>query len=154
MTSGNRYGVSAASAAAPAAGAAFAEFRNAATRRVYIIEVGVFLGAATASGVGLVRATAQGTGGASSGTPQAGDPAAPTSSVSGLFVNAFTVAPTFTAANAVRRVRLPAAIGAGIIWSWPPGDPLIVPASGSMVLFNNHSAAGAAATDIYVVYYE
>lgn len=154
MSSSNRYGVSAASAAAPAAGAAFAELRNSASRRLFIQEIGVFIGAATASGVGVVRANVQGTGGASSGTGQPADTNSPASTLTGLFVNAFTVAPTFTAANAVRRIRLPAAIGAGIIWSFPSDMPLVVPASGSLVFFNNHSAAGAAATDIYVVYTE
>ena len=150
----DRYTASAASAAAPTAAAAFAEFRNAATRRCYVHEIGVFLGAATASGVALVRATAQGTGGASSGTGQPEDTNAPAATASGLFVAAFTLAPTFTAANAMRRIRLPAAIGAGLIWSWPESMPLIVPASASLVLFNNHSATGSAATDIYVCWSE
>src|SRR5687768_10116269 len=121
----HRYSASVASAAAPTAAAAFMEFRNAATRRCYIYEIGVFLGAATASGVALVRANVQGTGGASSGTGQSEDSAAPAATASGLFVNAFTLAPTFTVANAIRRIRLPAAIGAGVIWSWPESDPLI-----------------------------
>ena len=150
----HRFVASAASAAAPAAAAPFAEFRNAATRRCYVYEVGVFLGAATASGAALARAGVQGTGGASSATGQAEDSAAPNATATGLFVNAFTVAPTFTAANTMRRVRLPAAIGAGIIWSWPESDPLIVPVSGSLVVYNNHSAAGAAATDVYIVWGE
>lgn len=150
----HHYEASAASAAGPAAGAAFAEFRNAATRRCYVYEIGVFLGAATASGVALVRANAQGVGGASSGTGQAADTNSPAATASGVFVNAFSTAPTFTVANAMRRMRLPAAIGAGIIWSWPESEALVVPTSGSLVLFNNHSAAGSAATDIYVVWSE
>lgn len=150
----NRYQASVASAAAPAAAAAFAEIRNGSSRRILIEEIGVTIGAATASGVALVRANAQGVGGASSGAGQAEDPGQAASTVTGLFVNAFTTAPTFTVANAMRRIRLPATIGSGIIWTWPQSDRLVVPASGSLVLFNNHSAAGAAATDIYVVWTE
>lgn len=150
----NRYEASVASAAAPAAAAVFCEIRNAGSRRMLIEEIGVTLGAATASGVALARATAQGTGGASSGTGQAEDPSQPAATATGLFVNAFTLAPAFTAANAMRRIRLPATIGAGIIWTWPQSDRLIVPTSGSLVLFNNGAAAGSAATDIYVVWTE
>jgi hypothetical protein len=150
----NRYEASVASAAAPAAAAAFFELRNGSSRRLLVEEIGVTIGAATASGVALVRANAQGTGGATSATGQAEDAGQAASTATGVFVNAFTSAPTFTAANTMRRIRLPATIGAGIIWTWPQSDRLVVPASGSIVLYNNHSAAGSAATDIYVIWTE
>lgn len=149
----NRYEGSVRSAAAPAASAAFLEIRNTSARRLLIEEIGVTLGAATATGVGLVRATSQGTGGASTATPQAEDPSQAASPVT-LAVNAFTLAPTFTAANAMRRLTLPAAIGAGLIWTWPQSDRLIVPASGSLVLYNSHTAAGAAGIEVYVIHTE
>ena len=149
-----RYSATVTGAAGPAAGAAFAELRNSASRRLHIHEVGVFVGAATVLGVGLVRATAQGTGGAASGTGQAEDGAAPAATATGLFVSAFTVAPTFTAANALKRARIPAAIGNGLIWTWPEDSLLIVPVSSSLVLYNAHTAAGAAAFDVYVAWSE
>lgn len=149
----NRHEASVASAAAPAASAAYLEIRNTAARRLQIEEIIVSLSAATATGIGLVRATAQGTGGASTGAAQAEDPTQAASAAT-LAVNAFTSAPTFTAANAMRRMVLPAAIGAGVHWTWPQSDRLIVPVSGSLVLFNTLGTAGAAGIQITVVWTE
>lgn len=149
----NRYEASIRSAAAPAAAAAFLEIRNIASRRLLIEEIGITLGAATATGIGLVRATAQGTGGATTATGQPEDPSAPAATPT-VAVNAFTAAPTFTAANTMRRLTLPGAIGAGLIWTWPQSDRLVVPASGSIVLYNSHTAAGAAGIEAYVIWTE
>ncbi len=51
------------------------------------------------------------------------------------------------AAVASKRASLPAVIGSGFIWSWPPGEGLIVPLSLSAVLRNDHaSTTGPAIT--------
>lgn len=146
----NRYGASVRVGAAPAAGAAFAEFRlPAATRRAYVEEITVSLAAATATSVGLVRATAVGTGALTLG--QAEDPGNAVTSNGGL---ATATLGTFTAANAMRRVTLSPAIGALLSFSWGASDRLIVPAGTAMLLVNTGAAAGAAAIDVHVVWSE
>lgn len=149
----NRYNASLRGAVGPAAGAAFAEFRNSSTRRCQIEEIGFFNAAATLGAVGIVRSNAQGTGGATTLLGQAEDPNNPAATAT-LAVAAFTSAPTFTATNAMRRSMIPASIGAGIIWSWPGSDRLIVAPSASLVFFNQHTAAATAAWDIYVTWIE
>lgn len=127
------YEAGAVTSAAPLAGTPFFEVRNGATRPIFILELGVSLGAATATNVALIRATAQGTGGTGLLLGQSTDPrsAAGTASVA---ASAFTLAPAFTAANMLRRFHLPAAIGAGLIWTWPESDPLVLAVSTSMLL--------------------
>ena len=147
----NRYEAAGVTSAAPAAGAAFAELRNTAARRILVEELGVSLGAATQTNVALSRATSQGTG----GTALAGiseDPNAPAGAAS-LVMSAFTTAPGFAATAMLRRFHLPAAIGAGLIWTFPGTDRLIVPPSGSIVLWTP-AVAGAAAISVYCIWTE
>lgn len=148
----NRYEAAISVAAAPAAGAAFAELRNTSARRILVEEVTVSLGAATATGLGVIRATAQGVGGASSTLGQAEDPNAPTGAAS-LFASAFTTAPTFGALW-MKRVTIGAAVGNLAGWTWPQSDRLIIPPSGSLVLVNIAAAAGAAAIHVNAVWTE
>ena len=148
-----RYHASTFTSAAPALNTPFFELRvPAGGRRAYVEEIGVFLGAATATNVALVRTNAQGAGGANSmvGLPEEPANAVTTTSVQS---NAFTTAPTFTATNAGRRAHLPAAIGAGLIWTWPQSDRLVVVAGGSLVLFTP-TIAGAATISTYCVWTE
>ena len=148
----NRYEASVRIAAAPATGAVYVELRNTSARRLLVEEVSVFLGAATATGAGLIRATAQGVGGASSTLGQSEDPNAPIGAAS-VFASAFTTAPTVGTAY-MKRAIVGAAIGAGIIWTWPQSDRLIVPPSGSIVLVNLAAAAGSAVIDAGFVWVE
>lgn len=148
----NRYNAAVRVAAAPATGAAYIEIRNTAARRMQVEEIGVFLGAATATGCGLVRATAQGTGGASTAIGQPEDPNQ--AAGAGLIAaSAFTVAPTLGTVY-LRRAIVGAAIGGGIIWTWPSSDRLIIPPSGSVVLVNIAAAAGSAVIDAYATWIE
>jgi len=134
---------------AATAGAAYATIHTAASDRAYVREVGIFLSAATASSVALVR---------SSNTPvastsalgQAHDTAAPSATVN--VDSAWSTAPT-VGANYLRRTTLPATIGAGLIWTFPPDAPLILNASQWLVLWNFGIAAGSA-LDIYCVWDE
>jgi hypothetical protein len=42
-----------------------------------------------------------------------------------------------------RRFMLPATIGAGVVWTWPPDRPLVVPVSTYLVLWNPIATAGS-----------
>ena len=130
--------------AAAAAGAALAELKAGTKNQLLVREIGLFLTAATSTTVGLARATAQGT----PTTSQAGlqfntDDAAGEA----LLESVWSAAPTF-AAPRMRRIVLPATIGASVVWSFvnerSPNDdrkPLIVKPSTSLVLVNDGGAA-------------
>src|SRR6266571_5302118 len=86
-------------------------------------ELGVFLIAATITRLGLARAT---TVSVTPGTTKPGRNktlGAPDSGT--LLVSSWGTAPVISA-NYLRRITLPAAIGAGFIWTWPADDPLMV----------------------------
>lgn len=101
--------------------------------RIKIMEIGIFLAAATASIFGLGRPQAVGI--------------TPTSPVdflqedsddvlaSGVVQSALAwdTGPTVPTAF-LRRIALPAVIGTGVIWTWPKG--LFIPVSDSIVLWN------------------
>jgi hypothetical protein len=110
-----------------------AELRASATNAVYVYEVGVFLNAATASAIGLGRPANNGSvaGGASVVGLQnvQDDPAA----LAGIITSGWTTPPT-APTQFFRRIGLPAAIGNGLIWTWPKG--LRVKQSTSLVLWN------------------
>lgn len=104
-------------------GAPLVAIRAPATERGALRELGVVLQAATSTRLGLYRATTV------SGTPTgnfAGQNKQPGAPVSGTtLVTGWTTAPVI-AAVPLRRMTLPAAIGAGYIWTWPADDPLII----------------------------
>lgn len=122
-------------------GAAAMDLKAAATSAPNIMEIGLNLGAATASTYGLGRA---------GNTPtqtspvlvQAEDPSKP-AGLSGCAV-AWSVAPTVPA-QFLRRISLPATIGAGVIWTFPRG--LSVAAAASMVIWN--LATNSASTNVW-----
>ncbi len=124
-------------------GAAAMDLRAASTNSPRIMEVGLNLGAATASTYGLGR---------SGNTPTqtspvlvlAENPGDPTG-LSGSAV-AWSVAPTVPT-NFFRRVSLPATIGSGIIWTFPRG--LVLAASGTMLIWN--LATNSASTNLWWV---
>jgi len=107
------------------------------------MEIGLNLGAATASTYGLGRA---------GNTPtqtspvlvQAEDPSKP-AGLSGCAV-AWSVAPTVPA-QFLRRISLPATIGAGVIWTFPRG--MNVAAAASMLIWN--LATNSASTNVWWV---
>jgi hypothetical protein len=98
-------------------------FRAPATERMALREIGVFLQAATSTRLGIARATVV------SATPTgnfAGQNKVPGAPASGsTLVTGWTTIPT-AGGTPYRRITLPAAIGAGYIWTWPADDPLIV----------------------------
>ena len=149
--SNNRYEAAGVTSAAPAIGAAFAELRNTAARRLLVEEIGISLGAATATNIALHRSTAQGAG----GTALVGLQEDPnqTAAAASLVMSAFTTAPTFTATAMLRRFSLPGAIGAGVIWTFAKTDRLVIPPSTSLVIATP-TIAGAAAINVYVIWVE
>lgn len=141
----SRYEVGFASVAAAAA-AAYQEIRATATKPLQILELGFFCNAATASSVGFGRPATAGT--ATGATTVQADR-------SGDATGTATTASTWSAAPTAptvfhRRIVLPASIGAGVIWQWPPGV-LTIPVSGSMVLWNFGGAAGSVLNGYFVV---
>lgn len=113
------------------------------TYKAKIMEIGLFLAAATASVFGLGRPAAMGITPTTPVTVLAEDPESPAGHVQTAL--AWATSPTVPG-NFFRSISLPATIGTGIIWSFPRG--LIIPISFSMVIWNI-SAVGVA--DIYVV---
>lgn len=86
-------------------------------------ELGITLVAATSTRLGLARAT---TASVTPGTTKPGRNKIPLAADSGtLLVNSWGTVPVISV-NYLRRITLPAAIGAGFIWTWPADDPLIV----------------------------
>lgn len=124
-------------------GAAAMDLRASSANSPRIMEIGLNLGAATASTYGLGR---------SGNTPtqtspvlvQAENPGDP-AGVSGCAV-AWSVAPTVPT-QFFRRVGLPATVGAGVIWTFPRG--LVLAASGTMLIWN--LATNSASTNVWWV---
>lgn len=111
--------------------------------RPRILEIGIFLAAATASVFGIGRPAAIGVTPTSPQTFLNEDPAdgASLTKIAGAWVTGPTVP-----ANFFRRIGLPATIGTGVIWTFPKG--LVIPLNDSIVVWNI-SATGVA--DAYCV---
>lgn len=122
------------------------ELRTTSTDRVAILEIGVFLAAATASTIGLGRPAAIGVTPITTVTGVAEEPANPAGT--GVVATAWTTAPTIPA-TFFRRISVPATVGTGVIWTFPRG--LFVPISSSIILWN---LALNGVTDVYVVWDE
>lgn len=121
------------------------EVRSTSTNKPKIMEMGVSLGAATASIYGIGRPAAIGV---TPTTPltalDEGDGNGPVGLTTCAV--AWATGPTVPA-NFFRRVSLPATIGAGVILTFPRG--LGLPVSGSIVLWN--ITANSAVTDAWAV---
>jgi hypothetical protein len=119
------------------------EVRTASTDRPRIMEIGIFLAAATASTFGIGRPQAIGVTPTGPVTVLAEDPSDPVGTVTTAL--AWGTGPTVPL-QFFRRVSLPATIGTGVIWTFPRG--LLIPISSSIVIWNI-TATGV--SDIYVV---
>ncbi|MHA1481891.1 MAG: hypothetical protein ACTSQA_00450 [Candidatus Heimdallarchaeaceae archaeon] len=110
------------------------EIRTGATPgRVKVIEIGLFLAAATASIIGLGRPAVTGI---TPTTPVDFLPEDPDDVIAtGIAQSslAWGTGPTVPT-EFIRRIALPATIGTGVIWTFPEG--LIIPVSDSLVLWN------------------
>lgn len=109
------------------------EVRSGSAKRLKVWEIGIFLAAATASTFGLGRPAAIGVTPTSPVTIVPEDPGEPAASAQTAL--AWATGPTApTSSIYLRRIQLPATIGAGVIWTWANG--LLVPVSSSLVIFN------------------
>jgi len=118
---------------ATAAAAAIADLRSGSGERLYVREIGLFLAAATASSVGLYRPSTLGT----ASTTVAGQQVDPAdAAATGSIGTAWSVAPAVSTNVPIRKAALPAAIGNGIIWTFPDRNGLVVPVSSSLLLWN------------------
>jgi hypothetical protein len=119
-----------------AAAGLLAQLRAGSTRDLRVTEIGVFASTAVSGEVGLIRPTAVGSGFTSSGV------GAPMDNVTGAGVavvdTAATTAPTI-GSNYMRRIVLPASVGAGVIWTFSSG--IVVPLSGAIALWQISAAA-------------
>lgn len=93
-----------------------------------LFELGIMLTSATATQLGLARATTVSVTPASTKPGRAifpGTPSAPLADSATLLVSGWTTAPVIST-NYLRQISLPATVGAGVIWTWPVDRPLIV----------------------------
>jgi len=114
--------------------------------RFKLLELGIFLGAATASvfGIGI-----PGTQGVTPTSPVDFEPEDPNDVLaSGTLQSAVSwgTSPTVPT-KFFRRIALPAVIGSGVIWTFPKG--LVLPVSESFVIWNITANAVA---DVYAVF--
>lgn len=131
------------------------EIRTGSGQRMYIREIGVSVGVAGAAPtVGLIRVNVLGVTPTAAKAAQAEDPAQPASAVTSAV--AWGTAPTLPATPIYfRRVGLPATIGAGWVWTWNPGEELVVAVSSAILIdLVAISAAVATAVDWYVKWTE
>lgn len=110
-----------------------AELRAAATDTIYVYEIGVSLTAATASSIGIGRPANNGSVAGGTLTLGQGNSQDDAAAVGGVITTGWTTAPTAPTVF-LRRVGLPAAIGNGVIWTWPRG--LRVKQGTSLVVWN------------------
>jgi hypothetical protein len=146
-----RYEVAVASTLT-AASVPFATLKAGAAERMRVLEIGLFLTSAVASDIALARSATATT------TPtivlgQAQDPS--DSVATGGIAVAWT---TIGTANSIslRRVQLPATIGAGIIWTWSAMSPLVlsVPSATSEIMFVNRAGVVSGTFNLYVIFDE
>lgn len=125
---------------AAAAGAAYGTIHTGANIRGRIREIGLFVNAATASSVQLIR-PANTPVASTSILGQADDPADPASTIN--FDTAWSTAPTISTNVPLRKGMIPAAIGNGLIWTWSADKPLVLNVSSWLVLWNFGAGAGS-----------
>lgn len=147
-----RFEAGATSIIVAAAATPIVAFRCPTTERMAIREIGVTLQAATSTRLSLVRATVVSVTPTGNFVGNAKNPLSPASA--STLVTGWTTIPTAALTNVFRRITLPAAIGAGFIWTWPADDPLYVGngvAIGEICLVNSVAVAPSL-FDFYVVW--
>lgn len=98
------------------------------TRRAAILELGVFVASAPATGpdIGLGRGGGTAITVSLAALGQAMDPADTDAATTQL--STWATGPTVPG-TAMRRITLPNVIGSGVIWTWAPGDFLVPPST-------------------------
>lgn len=129
--------------------APYATIAAAAALRTRIYEIGAFCNAATASSIGLYRATNTFVVTTSTLTQVEDEPTVNPAGTT-IIGTAWSTAPTIGSNVPHRRAVLPAAIGAGVIWQFPQG--LTVGPAGTLGLVVwNFGGSTASALNLYVV---
>lgn len=118
-----RFEASATSVIVAATATPIVALRCPVTERMALRELGVTLQAATSTRLGLARATVVSATPTGNFAGQAKNPLSPASA--STLVTGWTTIPT-AGGTPFRRITLPAAVGAGFIWTWPADDPLYV----------------------------
>jgi hypothetical protein len=141
-----RYSIGAQKVTTAAAGM-ICQLRTPSTADARVWELGIFAVTAAAGEVGLIRPTAVG---ATFTSTAVGAPDDSKTGAGAVVVDtAATTAPTI-GTNYMRRIQLPATVGAGVIWTFPQG--IVVPVSSSIALWQISTVA--VTYDIYWVYDE
>lgn len=122
---------------AAATNAALFDIRTGATERIRVLEIGLFSTAATTVTPSAERSTTLGTT-STTVVPQPLDTGDATAT--SVIGTAWSVAPASTAVP-LRRIALPANIGAGFIWTFG-GSGLVIPTSSSLVIMNRLGTTG------------
>lgn len=130
-----------------AAAGMIVQLRTAGARDARLWEVGISASTAVSGTVGLIRPSAVGATFTSTGTGQPEDNIAGAGAA--VIDTAATTPPTI-GTTYMRRITLPATIGAGVIWSFPNG--VVVPTSASIALWQ--ITAAAVTYDGYVCFEE
>lgn len=146
-----RFESSATSIIVAAAATPIVALRCPVTERMAVREIGVTLQAATATRLSLVRATVVSVTPTGNFAGQNKNPLSPASA--STLVTGWTTIPT-AGGTPMRRISLPAAIGAGFIWTWPADDPLYVGNGVAIgeVCINNLVAVAPSLFDFWVVW--
>lgn len=146
-----RFESSATSVIVAAAATPIVALRCPVTERMAVREIGVTLQAATATRLALVRATVVSVTPTGNFAGQAKNPLSPASA--STLVTGWTTIPT-AGGTPFRRISLPAAIGAGFIWTWPADDPLYVGNGVAIgeICINNLVAVAPSLFDFWVVW--
>lgn len=120
----SRYSVAVAKTSAATPGWVL-ELRSGPSRDLRVFEVGVTTDTGSATTIGLVRSASAGTTPGGVVVPQPEDLAG-AAAAEAVVNTTYATAPTVNAV-ALRRYAMPAAVGSGILWSFPEG--LVVPSS-------------------------
>lgn len=132
-----RYSASATKTSTAAAGWVFQIRQGASTRDLKLFEIGLFSSSAVAGTYGLVRSSSVGAT-FTSVLGQAEDPQSTTAS--GVIDTAASTAPTAASTtNFFRTAIFSAAVGAGVIWTFPTG--LLMTAGAGVQIYQSTSSA-------------
>lgn len=122
-----------------------AEIRAGTAAPMELLEMGIFLNAATATTLALGRPGNTPAGGTSqTATKPSGLNAVGGASLGGIILSGQTTAPTVpSAGNTLRQIALPAAIGNGIVFTWQPGELIVSPTTSDGLILWNLTAGSA-----------
>lgn len=118
------------------------------SRRASVLELGIFAVTAVAGEVGIGRPANTPSGALTGTLVQAGDGAdeAGTTTATTAWATTQPTAPT----NPMRRIQLPAVIGAGIVWSWAPGELMVPASAAATAIVVWQFSSSAVAYDVYI----